>query len=440
MSQNAQDRVVWHLKKGSEKKFRFGHPWVFSSELAQSPKSVEAGGLVELRDYSGAFLGLGYGHPNSLISFRTLSLTNLESLGEEFFVARLKAASLARHRVDLTSYSHRLIFAEGDYLPGLIVDRFAIANSETKQAFAIQSSTAGMERLLPVFLKALETWVIDEAAQGRSPSWDETAVVVANDSKSRAMEGLEAQPKRIEKSSPGFDGSAQIILQPVLEGLKPAIFDVDFIGGQKTGFFLDQRLNVQLAAPVVHDLALEAAKAGRTLKILDLFCYVGQWGAQLAQVATNAGAKVEVTLVDASQKALELAARNVERHGGIAVVQKSDVLEELARFDKEAFDVVICDPPAFVKKKKDLPTGGPAYYKTNREALRKTRAGGLYISCSCSGLFDESEFRLMLAKVMASAGTRRVRWIARGSHSADHPQRPEFPQGTYLKSWLGIVE
>jgi 23S rRNA (cytosine1962-C5)-methyltransferase len=251
---------------------------------------------------------------------------------------------------------------------------------------------------------------------------------------------LTADPKRLEKSFDGFQPeAARVLIQPSRLGLAPLVFDVDFIGGQKTGFFLDQRSNIELAARSARGLILDAKNKGRSVKILDLFCYVGQWGAQLAHLARAEGVKAEVTIVDASMKALELAKANVERHGGIATIEKRDVLEDIKTFENGGFDIVICDPPAFVKKKKDLPTGTQAYFKLNREALRKTMPGGLFVSCSCSGLFGEAEFREMLSRV-AVANDRRVRWVARGSHSADHPQRPEFPQGTYLKSWMGIVD
>ncbi len=421
----------WLLKKGSEKKFRFGHPWVFSSELAQSPKGVEPGGLIELRDFQGNALAVGYGHPNSMISFRLLSLDAREAIDVAFFEKRFANAYQARVTAGVSEHSHRFIFAEGDFIPGLIIDRFLLEDSS--QVFVLQSSTAGIDKLLPVVMQALESHAGDR--------WAKTSVVFANDSKSRAMEGIEVQPKTVMKAAPGFKADeAVIVLQPPIDGLKPTLMNVDFIGGQKTGFFLDQRSNVQIAARSVRELARRAKAEGRSLKVLDLFCYVGQWGAQLANVARSEGCEIEVTLVDASAKALELASKNVERAGGRAVAKKLDVVDALAsEIEKAAFDVVICDPPAFVKKKKDLPTGSQAYVKVNREAIRKTRPAGLFVSCSCSGLFNEDEFRDMLTKV-ATTAPRPVRWIARGSHGPDHPQRPEFPQGTYLKSWFGLVD
>jgi 23S rRNA (cytosine1962-C5)-methyltransferase len=433
---------IWRLKKGSEKKFRSGHPWVFSSELAQSPKNLPAGALVELRDFNDGFLAKGYGHPNSQISFRTLSLAADREIDATWVAERLRQASLLRRLSGVHDFSHRLCFAEGDGLPGLIIDRYrvhATVPDHVRQVFVVQSSTAGMDLLLPTVFAALERLVGEEEARGEA-SWALSAIVLANDSKSRLMEGIAVEPKTVKKDVPGFQPSAaKIVIQPGLPDLKPLVFTVDLITGQKTGFFLDQRLNVHLASGVARELMRQMVAEGRSeIRILDLCCYVGQWGTQLAHLATSLGLKAEVTLADASQKALELAAGNVEAHGQTARPHKMDVLNDLPKLARRGYDIVICDPPAFIKKKKDLPTGSQAYFKMNREAMRRVAPGGLFVSCSCSGLFNEEEFRSMLAKVVAGH-EGEVRWLLRGSHSPDHPQRPEFPQGTYLKSWIGLV-
>ncbi len=427
--------VIWHLKKGSERKFRFGHPWVFSSELAQSPKGIEPGELVELRDYQGGFLARGYGHPNLMISFRTLALDSHVEIDAAFFYDKLAAAARLREISGIDRESHRLCFAEGDRLPGLVIDRYRLANPGG-QVFVVQSSTAGMDRQLTHVFHALERLARDEhQSDSTRPTWDQSSIIVANDAKSRAMEGIAIEPKSVMRVASGFDAKhAQLVVQAGKPEAEPLLFHADLVGGQKTGFFLDQRFNIQLATRFVSKLAQEK----RELKVLDLCCYIGQWGAQLSRAITDAGAQARVTLVDASASALELAAKNVEHSGGIAEPMKVDVLDAVARFAPRMYDVVICDPPAFIKKKKDLPTGTQAYFKLNREALRKTAGSGLYVSCSCSGLLIEDEFRGMLAKAGQSSGAS-VSWLARGGHSADHPQRPEFPQGTYLKSWMGIV-
>ncbi len=425
---------TWMLKKGSEKKFRFGHPWVFSNELSQSPKLLPPGALVDLRDHQGVFLARGYGHPNSLISFRTLTTREKERIDVDFFTDRLRRASKLRQIAGVSAQSHRLCFAEGDALPGLVIDRYRLIGDA--QVFVVQSSTAGMDQQLPLVFDALERLTKEEHTDAQSPSWDRTSIVLANDSKSRAMENIAVEPKRIIRSAADFVAeNASLLVQPGLPDLEPLTFAADLIGGQKTGFFLDQRFNIQ----IVSRMAREIAKTKREIRVLDLCCYIGQWGAQLSHLARASGSRAEVTCVDASGKALELAGRNVETHGGVARLEKMDVLEAITRLEKRSFDIVICDPPAFIKKKKDLPTGGQAYFKMNREAIRKVASQGLYVSCSCSGLFTEEDFRSMLARVSTSFDGE-IRWLARGGHSPDHPQRPEFPQGTYLKAWMGIVQ
>ena len=153
----------WRLKKGSEKKFKSGHPWVFSSELAQSPKNVQPGALVDLYEYEGAFLARGYGHPNSMISFRVLTRSKQQQVDSEFFAARLLEASRARQIAGVYEHSHRFIFAEGDNLPGLIVDRFRLSDlGRPAQVFVLQFSTAGMDRLTDEILKGLELFVFRE--------------------------------------------------------------------------------------------------------------------------------------------------------------------------------------------------------------------------------------------------------------------------------------
>jgi 23S rRNA (cytosine1962-C5)-methyltransferase len=434
---------IWHLKKGSEKKFRMGHPWVFSNELAQSPKGIRAGELIQLREYNGGFLAWGYGHPNSLISFRTLSLRENAQIDVSFFVDQLRLAARTRLIAGVDQQSHRLCFAEGDWLPGLIIDRFVLGDQGSsgrghpRQVFVVQSSTAGMELNLDNVVAALEVLANEEnqAAPTTKASWANTGVIFANDSKSRLLEGLTADPKKVIKPLADFNPEKAVLkVQPGLSELPDLEMYADLIGGQKTGFFLDQRLNVQMTSRFVSQL-----KAKKELRVLDLCCYIGQWGTQMAHLASSLGMSAHVTLVDASAHALEIAAANVEKHGGVAETKKLDVLGGgLDQLEAGRFDVVICDPPAFIKKKKDLPTGAQAYYKMNREAIRKTARQGLYVSCSCSGLFTEEDFRSMLTRV-GPTYSGAIRWLARGSHSPDHPQRPEFPQGTYLKSWIGAV-
>lgn len=428
---------TWRLTKLGEKRFRTGHPWVFSNELLNSPKGILAGELIRLTDQDNRFLAIGYGHPNSLISFRALSHRDEQKIDSDWFFTRLTQAAKLRAltQVDRQNdkfVSHRLVFAEADQLPGLIIDRYPIAATD-HDVFVAQTSTAGMDKLWPEILKGIEKFV---TASGRD--WANTVVVLANDSKSRILENLAVEEKRIVHGPSGFDANnVDVLVQSAHPSAPPVKFKLDFIGGQKTGFFLDQRSNIQALVRLLPEYI--ANKNDKKIKVLDLCCYVGQWGAQIANVCKQFGAIAEVTSVDSSAKALELAKLNVETAGGECQTVKADVLGGLDVVANGQYDVVICDPPAFIKKKKDIPTGQAAYVKLNRESLAKLAKGGIYISCSCSGLLTEEDFRNVLAKSVAAVRmTKNFRWVYRGFHSPDHPQRPEFPQGTYLKSWIGV--
>lgn len=339
-------------------------------------------------------------------------------------------------------------------MPGLIIDRYRIDRRGSglpqhgSQVFVIQSSTAGIDRALGEILAALERLVKIEHESGGA-SWEHTGIVIANDSKSRQLENLLPEAKRWERPLADIDAGAdvgvhpaavRILIQPPAVDMAPTIFTIDLLGGQKTGFFLDQRVNVAAVANVVGARLRQptSVSTSRSLRVLDLCCYVGQWGTQLAHLGNSLGASVEVTLVDASQKALDLAVHNVRAHGGTARALKLDILADIGQLANGAFDVVICDPPAFIKKKKDVATGQAAYLKLNREAMKKTAVGGLFFSSSCSGLLEEEDFRRVLGRASSAMPEREIRWTWRGSHSADHPQLPQFPQGTYLKSWLAV--
>lgn len=439
--------TIWRLRAGVEKKFAKGHPWVFSNDLDQSPKGHQSGALVELRDSRDQFLALGYGNPATLISFRTLSRSPVASL-VELMKEKLSLAALIRRASGVDGFSHRLLFGEADGVPGLIVDRYlTVAKSEessgTKliaQVFVIQSSTAGADTLVASLQTALESFPNREFAfKGRGATL-RSLQVLAQDSSSRAIEGLEKKPREFAGDWAGLDPHAMTIaVQGGESALAPAaaLYDVDFIDGQKTGFFLDQRLNVRLAWPLIKRASEKAKAESRELRALDLFSYVGQWSVQIARAA-NEISPVRITMADASATALEMAARNTTRAGGIADPRKMDILNGLPQLAVGSYDIVVCDPPAFIKKKKDIPTGRAAYVKLNREAIKRVSPGGVFITCSCSGLMTDEEFVDVLADAARASG-RDVTWLSHGGHGEDHPYRSEFPQGRYLKGWIGVV-
>lgn len=428
---------VWTLKRAVEGPLRQGYPWVFSNQLAHSPKEAEPGEPIELRDFAGHFVARGYGHPHSLISFRALTREAAERDAgtSEFFRRRLARASALRLGLGMGAHSHRLCFAEADGLPGLIVDRYRLGGADPAQVLVVESSTAGMDRALPAVFEALEQLVTEEAARHPElPPWARTGMLVDQAGAIRQLEELPLLPKSWHKPWPPQDAPILVAASP---GATPLAFQADLVEGQKTGFFLDHALNLDLAERLV--LAMARGRGLRTVRILDLFCYVGQWSGRLAHALARQGIAAEVMAVDASPKALELAQRNVTAQGASVATVKLDIVESLAGLEGAPHDVVICDPPALVKRRKDLLKSARAYQKVNREALRRVALGGLLCTCSCSGLLEEEHFRDVLGHA-GSQAQRSVRWVARGGQGPDHPVLAAFPEGRYLKCWIGVVD
>lgn len=420
--------TIWTLRSGNDRRFKAGHPWVFSNELSQSPKGIPGGSPVELRSPRGDFLAWGYGNPPSLIAFRELSRDRGENCFDSAFLARRLAKALQlRTSMGLGEVSYRWAFGEADGLPGLIVDRYLIAEITPRQVIVVQAHTAGAhqwtENLLPVF----------ESIISRSPiGWDDTAVLLKNDLSVRTLEGLqEEEPRWLKKWSTGEPAGSHPIWVGMTRARAIPLW-VDFSAGQKTAFFLDQNFNIDL----VQKLILQSEQDSSAVKVLDLFSYVGQWGARIAHALE--GRTVEVTAVDSSKTALELAQKNLKSVGAQAHIIKMDILEKLQTLPEIAYDIVICDPPALIKGRKNLEAGKHGYLKLNEQALRRVKSGGWFVSCSCSGIFSETEFIEMLSKASRRAA-RPVQWISRGAHSGDHPVLTEFPEGHYLKCWVGRV-
>lgn len=417
---------VWRLKKGSDRRFKSGHPWVYSNELQGSPKGIEPGAKVTLCAPGGEFLAHGYGNPGSLIAFRVISKVEADSYWNEpkFLIERLSAAWSHRERFGLTKTSFRWVFGEGDFIPGLILDLYRLKSGEAVLVF--QAHTAGINRVLPSLIEA----AIDVASKKLG---SEVGVIVKNDVSHRKLEGVSVDEPDVVVQIEGVNyKNTQILTRSPTK--TPTVFTVDLVTGQKTGFFLDQSENVASLVGYLNQSTLP-----KTVRILDLCSYVGQWGTKVAQALKERGVSSEVTFFDASDTALKLAKQNGESVGAKVKTVKGDLLEDLKSVPDRSFDIVICDPPALISGRKDIPQGTHAYLKANTEALRVLAPGGTIVSSSCSQLLEESEFERTLAKASARSG-RFVRWIGRGSQAIDHPIRMEFPEGMYLKAWFGRVE
>jgi 23S rRNA (cytosine1962-C5)-methyltransferase len=383
---------------------------------------------VELQDASGKFLARGYGNPASLIAFRALSRDPgvVEPTSPAYLKHALSSAAALRRDLGLEAYSHRLVHGEADGVPGLIVARYRLEGSRT--VIVVQAHTAGVDRMLGSVIEALTQ--LDPDA----------ALVIRNDLGVRKLEGIAEQAPRVERAGKlaASPDAAEKLLRETRIRVRGAVqgellFHADLFEGQKTGFFLDQSANIELAAR-----RLRAHGDGKTVRILDLCTYVGQWGSQLSAALRAEGRKAEVVAVDASEKALELARANIEAAGGACETLKGDVLRDLERLETGSFDWVVCDPPALIKGRKDIPQGTHAYLQVNTQAFRLARRGGAVVSCSCSGLLEEESFTQTLSKA-AYRNRADVRWIARGGQAPDHPVKLEFPEGRYLKCWIGRI-
>ncbi len=387
------------LRKNEDRRLRQGHLWVFSNEVdtARSPlKAFAPGEAVEIRDHRGKPLGTGYVNPNSLISARLVSRDPRHPFDASLIVHRLKVALALRERLYRHPY-YRLVYGESDGLPGLVVDRYG-------PVLVAQITTAGMEARRDDILRAL-----DKVLRPSGVLW-------RNDAPVRELEGL---PLYVETALGEVPDT--VLLR---EG--EAEFEVPLAGGQKTGWFYDQADNRR-----------ELPRLVAGARVLDLFSYVGGWGIQ----AALAGAR-EVWCLDGSADAVDLAARNAELNSVADRVRASqgDAFEALKalREANERFDVVIVDPPAFIKRRKDLKKGEEAYRRLNQLAMALIPRDGFLISCSCSYHMSGERFPRLLHQA-ARHVDRSLQVLRLGGQSADHPIHPAIPETHYLKAVFARV-
>lgn len=376
------------LKKRSEERVRVGHPWIFSNEIEGDFRAIPSGALVEVGSADNRFLGIGYVNPHSLITVRILTRER-EEIGRSFFKKRIEAAHKRRVLLYPDRTSYRLCYSEGDFLPGLIVDKY-------EEFLIVQTLTAGMEGFKEV--------ITDLLGERFNPK----GIISRDDTRYRTMEGLPLDKGKVIRGETPSDYAFRIY------GL---VFHADLLGGQKTGFYLDQADN---------RMALKGLVKGR--KVLDAFSYSGAWG--IAARHFGAG---EATFVDASGQALELAQKNVELNDlstGCAYY-KGDVFNFL-RETKELFDVIILDPPAFVKSKAKIKEAMAGYIDLNRKAMEKIVPGGILVTCSCSYHISITLFEDLILKA-ARLAKRTVRLLERRTQAKDHPILLAVPETEYLK-------
>ena len=376
-----------------------GHPWVFANEiLARSPEDVAPGAVVTLVSPKGEAVGLATCNPHALIACRLLAESPKTVIDAAFFATRLERAQALRRRF-LAEPFYRLVHGEADGLPGLVIDRFG-------DVFVVQLNTAGAEALRAPLLEGLQA-----ACAPR-------AVVLRRDAPARRLEGLDIMP-------PEVIGQLPQAVVDVPEG--GVIFRADLLGGQKTGWYFDQRRN----------RALVAAWA-RNARVLDLYCHSGGFALR----AAAAGARA-VLAVDSAQSALDLAAEAARRNGlaDRVTLRRGDVrtvLRTLARAG-ERFDVVVADPPPFARRAKDLPAARKAYARLAHDAARVTAEGGLLALASCSHHVSETVLLEACRRGLRGAG-RPARLVHVAGADADHPLHPALPESRYLHMLFFVLD
>jgi 23S rRNA (cytosine1962-C5)-methyltransferase len=382
------------LKPREERRIQAGHLWVFSNEIdvARTPLTAfEPGAQVQLRTSGDRFLGYAYVNPRTLISARLLGRDPDYPPGKSLIVHRLKVALALRQRFHAAPF-YRLVYGEGDLLPGLVVDRYG-------DVLVAQIGTAGME--------AMKEEIGEALAKVVAPA----ALLWKNDAPVRELEGLE---RRVETA---FGEVPQYAVVP--EG--GVNFRVPLAAGQKTGWYFDQTANRAL-------FARQAAGA----RVLDVFSYSGGFGLQ----AKRAGA-VAVTCVDSSAPALEAAAATADADGLDVELLEGDAFETLEALgaERRRFDAVVVDPPAFIKRRKDHPKGLAAYRRVNQLAMKLLDRDGLLMSCSCSYHLLPGE---LIDAVQRAARhlDRFAQLVAVGAQSPDHPVHPAIDETRYLRAFL----
>ncbi len=399
MSDDPKTRPIVTLQPGRHKRADSGHPWVYSNEIVMdaAAKALPPGTLVTLRKAGGEALGVATFNAHTLVSARLLDRDAKRRIDRDFFIARLESALALRRRLYAEPH-YRLVHAEADGLPGIAADRFG-------DVLVAQINTAGMARLEEEWVAACDAVLAPRA------------IVLRNDSPARALEGLEPE-LRIAKGE--IDGPIELLENG-------ARFLADPREGQKTGWFFDQRDNRRFVAGL---------SAGA--RVLDLYCYAGGF----AVAAALAGADAVLAL-DRSEPALALAAAAAALNGvgQRCRFQRADAFGELSRLVAagERFGVVIADPPAFVKSKKDLGPGLRGYRKLARLAAALVEPGGVLFIASCSHNVEPADFAEAVRRGLEDA-ERSGRILRSAGAAPDHPVHPWLPESAYLKAQALVLD
>jgi len=382
------------LRKNEDRRIRNGHPWVFSNEIERIEGNREAGAAADLYDAGGALLGCGYYNPHSLIAFRLMSRKREDIDTVDFYEERIRGALAHRRALYPGLTTFRVVYGECDYLPGLVVDKYG-------DYLSLQILSAGMERRRNLLLEALQRIF--------SPA----GIIARNDVAVRSLEGLEETVELLA-------GEVPELVEMEENGLR---FLVNLRHGQKTGGFLDQKQNHLLLKDICNGRA-----------VLDCFCYSGSWAVHAGHFGASS-----VLGLDISSQAVALASRNAALNGlsDRVTFEECDAFDRLRslKYEGKQYGVVVMDPPAFVKNRRNIAEATKGYLTVNRRALELLEPGGYLITCSCSYHMGREPFRDMLAQA-ARLARCDVRLVATCSQAADHPVLLSFPESEYLKCFV----
>lgn len=388
-----------YLNKNEDKRLRRGHLWIFSNEINTKLSPLDQfslGDLVLVKNADQQAIGTAYINPNSLIAARLISRKSNAKCGLNFFKSRLNTALQLREKLFDKAF-YRLAFGESDGLPGLVIDRFG-------DIFSVQITTAGMDRYKDALFAALVEL------------FEPSAIVLKNDNGQRQLEGLSLESEVVYGS----------LADEIIIDENNTQFKINILQGQKTGWFYDHR-----------DSRARLASIAKNQRVLDLFSYTGAWGIP----AATAGAE-QVTCVDSSESALALATESAELNHVRSSMQfvRSDVFEFLkqARQDRQRYDIIVLDPPALIKRKKDFKQGYEAYRRLNHLALQVLEKNGILISASCSHHLSRDNLHELL-RSSARHIDRHISFFASGSQGPDHPIHPAMPETEYLKTFFCSV-
>ncbi len=384
------------LKPYKDESLRNGHLWIFSGALQQAPHWVEAGGLVDIKSSTGKFVARGYYNPQTDIAMRILTHDSDEEIDLAFLRRRVRQALELRRAFDPeVTNAYRLINAEGDGLPGLVVDRYA-------EILVAQIHTLGMENLRPLLIDAL---MAETGTRG---------ILLRNDGHSRLREGMELEDPVVV---------AGVVPTQVSVRENNVLFEIDPWEGQKTGFFLDQRDKRESLRKYVHGE-----------RVLNCFSYTGGFSvyAALSDSATR------VISVDVSEPAIERARQHFVLNGldpNLHEFHTANVFDylEQAVLDGEKFGIIVLDPPAFAKAQSARKQALKAYLRLNQLGMQVLRPGGILLTCSCSGPVGMDDLLEVLSQ-NAQRLQRNVQLLEVYSHGIDHPLNLAMPETGYLKS------